>query len=334
MSWWSKVLRDRATSWHFAPLETSAGTERRPIPPDEAYLNAFLTSMHIADVRVATRKFYGAVTSSFSVSTRAGGSAEFVVVTTPTVLKNIDAQNLDRVITVDKRLLGPVPYRGGGIDLEIGLFSMPAADLLEPYLNLVEDISKLAGVGLVTGGVPLVPTVKAAINALLGSQDNPRLELGVAATFAEPHTGYYCAVRADRNKVGLEDISLSRDRRLIHSTDGGEVTEPYLVFELTCSEQRGDWASIPEVLTSYQEVRGAAKRGELEGAKQALALFGRTVVFCTDLLMQDGKRLRDLVSGEVDKAFPATVTGGRPGTDMPELSELLLFSNPPETAHP
>lgn len=329
MSWWSKILRDRAASWHFAPLSearTPAGTERRPIPPDGAYLNAFLTSMHIADVRVATRKFYGAVTSSFTVATRSGGTAEFVVVTTPAVLKNIDAQNLDRVVTVDKRLLGPVPYRGGDVEAEIGLFSMPAADLIEPYLDIVEDISKLAGVGLVTGGVPLVPTVKTAMDALFGSQDNPRLELGVAATFAQPHTGYYCAVRADRDEAGLADIGLGHDGRLVHHTDDREVVEPYLVFQLTCSQQRDDWASIPELLAAYQEIRGAASRGDLQGAEHALAMFGRTAVFCPDLLAQDGQRLRDLVGREVEQAFPATPTAGRSGVDMPELADLALFT--------
>ncbi|WP_405620933.1 hypothetical protein [Streptomyces sp. NBC_00076] len=329
MSWWNKILRDRAASWHFAPLDparTPAGTGRRPIPADAAYINAFLTSMHIADVRVATRKFYGAVTSSFSVATRSGGTTEFVVVTTPAVLKNIDAQNLDRVVTVDKRLLGPVPYRGGDVDVEIGLFSMPAADLLEPYLDVVENISKLAGVSLVTGGVPLVPTVKAAMDALFGSQDAPRLELGVAATFAQPHTGYYCAVRADRDEAGLADLALGRDGRLVHSTDGREVAEPYLVFQLTCSEKRDDWAGIPALLAAYEEIRRAANRGDLQGAQQTLALFGRTAVFCPDLLASDGQRLRDVVRQEVEKAFPATATAGRPGSDMPELAQLPLFA--------
>ncbi|MFF3334872.1 hypothetical protein ACFYWX_35940 [Streptomyces sp. NPDC002888] len=96
--------------------------------------------------------------------------------------------------------------------------------------------------------------------------------------------------------------------------------------QLTSSAQRDDWAGIPDLLAAYQGVRGAANRGDLQGAQQALALFGRTAVFCPDLLAPDGQRLRDLVRQEVERAFPATATAGRPGSDMPELAELPLFA--------
>lgn len=327
MSWWHKIFRARAESWYFAPLAAEhlpRPVERRPIEPESGYLNAFLTSMHISDVRVATQTFYGAVTSSFTVATRSGGTAEFVVVTTPEVLKNIDPKHLDRVITVDKRLLGPVPYRGSDLDVELGLFAMPAADLLEPYLDVVESISKISGVNLVTAAAQLVPTVKSALTALLGAADTPRLEIGVSTTFAVPSTGYYCAVRADRDDPALADIGLGPDSRLVHA-DGKEVDSPYLVFQLTCTRQRDDWAEIPEVQMAYQEIGDAVRRGDLLWAKEALAVFGRTAILCPDLLAADGQRLHELVVKEVDLAFPDALTSASAPQAMPELKTLPLF---------
>jgi len=298
--------------------------ERIPIEPEAGYLSAFLTSMHISDVRVATRTFYGAVTSSFAVATRNGGTAEFVVVTTPEVLKNSDPRHLDRVITVDKRLLGPVPYRGSDLDVEIGLFAMPAADLLEPYLDVVESISKISGVNLVAAAAPLVPTVKSALTALLGATDTPRLEIGVSTTFAQPFTGYYCAVRADRDDPALADLKLGPDNRLVHA-DGKEVDSPYLVFQLTCTRQRHDWAEIPELQTAYQEVSDAARRGDLLWAKEALSSFRRISVLCPDLLAPDGERLHELVSQETNRALPDGLTSSAEIQEMPALMSLPLF---------
>ncbi|WP_146166870.1 hypothetical protein [Streptosporangium nondiastaticum] len=327
MSWWSKSLRDEAKSWYFSPIppeRTPTLAEQRSITPESGYLNAFLASMRIANARVATRTYYGTVTSSFVVSTRGSGQSEFIVVTTPQALKDLDSKHLGRVVTINKRLLGPLPYRGGDIDIEIGLFGMQAADLLEPYLEVVEKISDLAGVGLVATGVPLVPTIKLALNGLLGSNDSPKLELGLVTTFDSPQTGYYCAVRADRDDQFMADIGIGKDGRLIHA-NGNEVKEPYLVFNLEYTERRDDWAQIPGLAASYEDVKRACLRGDLPEAERALSAFSRTAVFCPDLIAHDGQRVRDLVKREVDMAFPATQTAGGVPYRMPDLAALPLY---------
>jgi hypothetical protein len=292
------------------------------IAPETCYVNVFVTSMRITNVRVVTRKFYGMVSSFISLPSRNGQVVEYSSTSTPNFLKNIDANNLDRVASLNHRALGPVPYRGGDMKMEIGLFSIPSVDLLEPYLGLVEDISNLAGVA---GGVnPLVSIVNSALRGLLGSLDATQLAVGVATTFGPPKTGYFCTVGASREDPAMENVSLAQDGRLVRF-DGREVTEPYLVFHVSSSRGRDNWASIPDLQNAYEAIRAAAARGDLPEAENALQMFRRTATFCPDLLSEDGLRLHSLVSDEVERAFPPTRTSAG-AHEMSNLQDLPLFN--------
>lgn len=330
MGWWGKLWRTKAESWYFAPIPEERvpdGLKQAAVPPEERYVSAFLTAMHVADVRVATRTFYGAVVSSITLGTRGDGRAEFMVVTTPATLRNIDAKNLDRVVTLNKRLLGPVPYRGGDLDLELGLILFPSADLLEPYLGIIEKVAMIAGVSLVTAGVPLEPLVivKSALNLLLGASHDPQLQIGVATTFAAPRTGYFCAIKASREDPSLHGLAVASDHRLVRH-DGKEVEHPYLLFTLTASEQRDDWSQIPELRSAYAGICDAARAGDLAQAQHALAMFRRTAVLSPDLLAKDGQRLARLVADEVSRAFPDVPTAREGVREMPDLSSLSLYA--------
>lgn len=323
MGLWDRIFRTKAESWHFAQISPDGpgypGSVE--IDPEAYYVNAFVTSMHIANVRVATKKFYGVVNSFISLPSRNGQIIEYGSVSTPSFLKDVDSENLDRVVSLNRRALGPVPYRGGDMAMEIGLFSIPSVDLLEPYLGLVEDISNLAGVA--TGATPLVAIMNSALRGLLGSSDAAQLEIGVAATFSPPRTGYFCTVGASREDPAMENLSLAQDGRLVRP-DGKEVAEPYLVFQVSSSKRRDDWASIPDLKNSYEAIRAAAARGDLQDARSSLQLLRRIATLCPDLLSEDGLRLHSLVAGEVERAFPPTQTSA--GThEMADLADLPLF---------
>ncbi|RZM18123.1 MAG: hypothetical protein EOO88_41565, partial [Pedobacter sp.] len=72
-----------------------------------------------------------------------------VTVTAPTAMRDLDPNRLDRIIQSNYRLMGPVPYVGGDIRVEIGLLSVASADLAAPYLQLLETLSDKAGVSYI-----------------------------------------------------------------------------------------------------------------------------------------------------------------------------------------
>src|SRR4051794_9644786 len=99
MEWLANLVRTRATDWYFAPLE-----EADPISPDTAYVNVFLRSMRILNVRKGLKRFTGTVHSFIEVPQSTFGTARFHTFTIPDELKAIDPAHLDRVVVASQRL--------------------------------------------------------------------------------------------------------------------------------------------------------------------------------------------------------------------------------------
>lgn len=180
------------------------------------------------------------------------------------------------------------------------------------------------GVTLAAIPQPLIDTVKSALQLLLHSNNDPKLEIGVSATVATPTTGHFCAIRAPRDDASLENLHLAADNRLVFE-DGDETGQPYPVFSIVHSDRRDDWTTIPDLYGRYEEIRTAARKGDLPGAQAVLGSFGQAAVFCPDLLARDRQRLRDLVAAEVALAFPDVSTGNEPINVMPDLSLIPLY---------
>jgi hypothetical protein len=199
-----------------------------------------------------------------------------------------------------------VPYRGGGLDIEIGLFSLPGGYLVGPYLDFLGEVATAVGTAYLPPAAALAAPLRQGLDLLFGAAADARLEIGLAHTWAEPTPGYYAAVRAPAPPGGF---TLGPDTRL-HNPDGTAVTEPYLVLRLVSGQQRHNWAAIPDIQAAYQALSDMVRRSDLVGAREALAAFRRAAVFSPDLLATDGARLHDLVRDQVTLALPAVGTVG------------------------
>jgi hypothetical protein len=95
MGWWSALMRTRAEQWTYLKLAEPAADL---VEPESGYLSVFLRSAHVVDVRKGFCRFYGAVSSSLSLPTRAGTIAKFESAMSPASLRNVDPDHLDRYI--------------------------------------------------------------------------------------------------------------------------------------------------------------------------------------------------------------------------------------------
>jgi len=207
---------------------------------------------------------------------------------------------------------------------EIGLFLVPAAELLDPYLSVVEDVTKLLGVSFVTPVGALMGTAKKAMDLLFGTSGKPVLEIGLATTMAAPVPGNYCVVRAPRDSLRDVPLRLADDYRLVRP-DGVALRDPYLVFTIGAGERRHDWAAIPGLTARYADIDDAVADDDQPRAMQALALFRRAALFSPDLLRADGNRIHDLVREQVLDAFPGTGTAATAARRLPPLGDLPLY---------
>ena len=311
----------------FGPVRSDDGTvPGPPAEPESAYLSLYLESMRVSAARRRAQTFYGAVTSTCTVVSRRGGKAELVTVSTPESLRGADAAHLDRVITGTIPLAGPVPYRGGGLATEIGLFAVPAAYLTGPYLDLLGNIATVASAFLTPAAglasAALMAPVRQGLDLLLGAAGEAALEIGVAHTWPAPAAGHYAVVRAAAPEGGYR---VGPQNGLVNP-DGSEVGAPYLLLRLEAKRERHNWAEIPDIRAAYQVIAEAARNGDLPGAREALAAFRRAAVFSPDLLAADGSRLYDKVAAQVRLAFPETGTSGvLPSPGLPAFGSIQLY---------
>lgn len=331
MSWWDQLWRRKAEDWIFAWLDDAqVGGEATAgeVTPDAAYLSVFLKSARVVDVRKGLTRFYGAVHSIIRLPHRSQGCAEFNVVTTPQALRNVDPA-IDRVVQFDQRLLGPVPYVGGDLEMEIGLFSVASSDLAAPYLALLESLSRTAGVSFVSAALPFAGPILEGVKLLSGSDRALALEVGVSTTQSRPRAGHCVVIRAPKSSLDPARLRVDRsDFRLLF--DGKPLAAyPYMVLQIRAEPRRDDWARIPDVAEAFRAVQDEYRRGSTTRTAEALQYFRRVVRTSNDLLLDDAERLVDKVDSmylEAGEPEPARRgVAARPARTLPDLDAVALY---------
>lgn len=327
MGWWSPALRTRANSWTFGSLEQDQVPDalpRAPVEPDRFYLSGFLRSMWITDVRAGVSRLYGTVHSHVSLPHVAGGTADFQIVVTPPDLRDVDPAAANRFVTRNIRLFGPVPYRGGDLSVELGLFSVKAGDFVGPFVDLLESISGAAGVALVEAAKAVAEPARRGFDLLLGTEGEAILEIGLATTFARPETGYFVVMRKGRDEVDLRTLRVAEDYRLVDRDGKAVVDVPYAVLAVEAAAARDDWFQIPQLAEAYGALKDDVRRAKLDTVKESLAAFKRTVLTSPDLLMSDAVRLVERVTTEIDMTMKLTQTAVAERA-LPDLAEIDLY---------
>jgi hypothetical protein len=214
-----------------------------------------------------------------------------------------------------------VPYKGGDLQLEVGLFLVPSQNLLAPFLEVVEDIAKLAAQPFAAAAAPFVGPATKALGLLLGDTDgNIELQIGLTKTWATPEVGLFAVAR----RAFTDDVSYdSQQRRLISA--GKAIDEPHLVLRIERTTQRDDWQRIPDLLDAYNDLKRAASRGDLAQAKIAVDAFRIRAQFSPDLIPRDAARLADICLEQYKLAFPPVQTASAPAPVLLEFAELDLY---------
>jgi hypothetical protein len=351
MGWVQNFLRQEPQDMFFGPVRpTTDGSGSRatptsllpgtPVPPESAYLHLYLEGMRISAVRDRGQTLFGSVTSACGVESHSG-RAELVTVSTLPALRGVDSRHLNRVITATVPLIDAVPYRGGRLDVEIGLAAFPERYLLGPYLDFLGDVAAVASAFLspteALATAALMPSVRRGLDHLFGASSGAKLEIGLVHTWEPPVTGHYAVVRAPQPPGGFR---VAADSKLFNP-DGTEVRAPYMVLRLDARSERYNWPAIPDIATAYKTVKSAVLSGDVSAATWALETFRRITLVSPDLLADDGKRLHAEVKKLIEEVMPATAPGGlvpasgtivQSAANFPDLADISLYAR--TSTHP
>ena len=328
MSFWNKLFKKRSEDWfyyHLPAAQTPQDVELKTLEREKDYVNIFLKSMRIVNVRKGLSKFYGTTHSFCKLKHPGGTDAEFNIVTTPGQLEQMDAKNIDRVVNINKRLVGPTAYKGGDMEMEVGLFSIKSADLAAPFISLLEDMSGLAGVSFLSAAIPYAEPIKKGINLLTGGESDTVLEIGLSQSFSKIKTGYYVVMRVPKNEIDKNDIKVSSDYRLTDLNDNPIQDYPYLVIQIAGTSKKEDWFNIPELQAAYHKLMEDVRKGDFNNAKDSLLFFKRTVLTSYDLLFQDAQKIVKEVEDTVGAIMDTTRTSGTEKRELPLLDSFQIY---------
>ena len=299
------------------------------VVPGEVYVSVRLRSAHIKYSRKAWHKLYMCTYARGNLYHENDvGKAEFETVITPSFFKNIDAKNLDRVRSFDRLLFGPFPYIGG-LELDIGMFSVKSADLVEPYLNLLEEISDQASLPFAKTAAPFVRAVKKGADELLGRSNDSVLEIGLSRGYEDDalRQGAVAVIRTKGKPISAEDIKLDVSDYSLTWKDGQPFNEyPYFVYSILTSTERNDWKRIPELSEAWKKLNRDIRTNQ--NIDQAFRQFQIACLMSPDLLDADKDRLINKAKILVDH-----VTGNKERYNphqshrLPPFSAIMLYSD-------
>lgn len=321
MGIWEELWRTEAKRWAFGRIGTTAD-----ITPHKKYLSVMLRQLHIVNARVGFSRFYGAVEFYGRLPSLSGAAAEFASVTSPSKLRDIHKKDLGNLVFGNQRILGPIPYVGGDLELEIGLFTIKSQDLLMPYLELLGELSNAAGLAFVSVAAPYISAIKKGAAALMRPEGSSSLEIGVSVTFNPAQAGTYFVARLNSGDYDLSRFGVE-DSYYLQDDQGQRITgAPYLIFSVDQSPVRDDWHQIPAISASYNQLMDAVrKQKSYNEIGFYLEHFRRVVLTDPDILSEHGLQIVDWAQANVATALGATKTSRRgEGPALPPLHTLQL----------
>lgn len=276
------------------------------IAPDEIYVELFVNSLRIDKERSFATRFHGIVYCFANLSKQGEEDATFAAVTKPDKLAELDKNSVGKVMTVTKQMLGPVPWRGGNFDLQLGLFSVKSGNVLTPLLNFVTKVSDAAGFSFINVAKPFVPLISEGMDLIAGQTEDTKLVVGVDSSITLGHTMSCAVIAKKKGEIDVGALSIdAADGKLL--LNGAPLDAAYCVFSIRATDQKPDWGEIPDLKESYAVLNKALNDGDEDDVQEAFVGFKRKVMTSPDLIRKDAAQLVAKAKELVDALYPPTV---------------------------
>jgi hypothetical protein len=334
MSWLSDLIHHVTTTSAIdfvrrGPLGLgSQAAVSTPISPHDDYLSVRVSSLRLPNTRQQVfNKVYGLVHAFAELSSAAGTNVQFAAATMPNKLAGVDPSNLQNVLTIDKIVVGPTPWNGGSLNLQIGLFSVVSENLAGPFLDTMTKLTETVGVTLSAAAKPYIETLRFGVQALTRAAGSVKLEIGLDEGFTPPATGYFALVAEAVGKLAGKTLTLDpADKKLL--VDGMHyIDKPYLIFSIERTQERDNFGEIPELKTAYAEINDGVQKNDRDKAKSAFETFRRLALFSPDLTRPDANRIAAAINDDLNNAFRAGLAAGGGRTEFPSELRLVRLHN-------
>jgi hypothetical protein len=308
------------------PGDPFVGEDAPAIEPDACYVELYIESLRLKTARKFATQFQGVVYSFVTLSREGEPNAQLAAISKPEKLAALDKDSVDKVITVSKQIMGAIPWRGGSLNLELGLFSVKSGNLLAPMVDFVTQVSNAAGVSFVGQVKPFLPLITKGMDLIAGQAGDTALEVALDSTLQLTKSCAYAIIASPKSELDGKKLTIDpNDRKLL--LEGKPLDRAYCVFSIRRSLQKADFGEIPELKERYSALQSAIRSNDLKAARDALTAFRLTAITSPDLIPSDARRLIERATQRVTDSFPAGGISRRDAklVESP-LSEIGLYN--------
>jgi hypothetical protein len=281
--------------------------------PGTDYIRIRVDRIHVPFSRIGTQQTHACFYAYLKVFHTKHLDVTIQTVSKTEIEKN-DSSHAGRIFMKGREILGCVPFRGG-LNFQIGLFTAQSqgGDLLDPYLDVVKEMSSAAGISLVSQALHFAKPIENAINRLLGGGRALSLEIGVDDTPSPVRPGTHLLVRARSDLT--EGMTLNESLELVDG-EGKLVTEfPYLVVTIDKVAHKDDWQRIPELRAAQDALRAEISRQKFgtnrKEVQKYVDAFRIACLLSDDLIEGDARYIAEQQQKKYDFEYPEkTLTAG------------------------
>jgi hypothetical protein len=307
---------NRQMTWGRIPAAQVIG-QRAPAPfaPNDDYVIIRLASMFLRDSRTLWLKLSPLAHATVKLNGLQAPRSDTAVVG-PAQFGDLAAASADRSVILGQRLAGPAVWRGGDLDIAVGLFAVPKDKAAAALLDTLGQLAALGIPGLAQAG-DISKIVKAGVEGLIGL-DGTKPVLGAKVSLADPRGGapagseaapcLLVGVAAPAGEVAVEQLWV-KDGRLMAGPAADSLrpfeAHDHVLIAVERGPPREDWRGLP-ALTPHQDAFDAPLRdATLDEAATKQRLNTAFAAFDTDLSAEheltgpDQERIRGQVIAEL-----------------------------------
>jgi hypothetical protein len=236
---------------------------------------------------------------------------------------DIKQPDLGKSILRDYPLTPLLPFRGGTIELDCGLVSMKADNVLQNFAGVVSDIASKLNQPFAASMVGIAGSIATGVQSLLGAGetktvlylhetfDRSTLQAGYTYLSGKPQAD----VKPGEIWVTTEGIRTGPNKDLLREMDA----QDYFVMRVEVTDSRDDWRAMKVIEEPLNAAIEASLSSETDKAKLLLTQAKRAALNSTDLTRLDKVRV---VKG-IDTEFNAPAGPQAAGDGLGELPSSL-----------
>ncbi len=295
------------------------GARPQDLAAEEVYLRLRLSRMFLKYRRELFQNKYPVVNALMRFS-GLEGKVEVNYLAKPELPGENDETKLDDIVTLNQTILGPVLYRGGDLELMLGLYAAPADDWAQRFISLAEGISQLTLNATLSTAISIAGKVKSSvIDSMAG--DGLDLKLGLDMELRQNRwlaPGYLVMIAAPEQEIDQSKLSVV-DGELLDEGSNIYTRHDYIVLAIEIGEERSDWQSLGYGELWQELLQTAAEADDIKTVEQAYLTFAGAIMASKDLSWNDRKGIVSLAQKRIkairDARAPVDLFEGLKGLD-------------------